>query len=167
MTLPPSPGRRKLRMVRDGSPPDDLVLLIRATPSTIAETVRDIAESALDSADTYVVDHSDVGRVVLYGVSVFARQPGTEPAELLGRFAASPRYLETSVGAVRSAGFGVLPTGPNPAHFDVLLIGDRTEPEGLLSLEEVELTARRLVAVCGHLRLNPSYAGRLEDEESP
>ena len=152
-------------MVRGAPPPDDLILLIRAAPSTVDEAVVDIAEAALDSADTYVVDRSDGRRVALYGISVFAREPGTGPRELLRRFAASPRYLEVSVGEVRSAGFDVLASGANAYHFDVLLVGDQTEEEPLLSFDEVEAPARRLVVAAGELRRNPSYAGGLEDQD--
>jgi len=147
-----------------GAPPDDLVLLIRAAPSTIEETVLDIAETALDSADTYAVNRPDGTRVALYGVSVLARRPETDPAELLRRLAASTHYLEASVGDIRSAGFDITATGSNPDHFEVLLVGNQPEGEPLLSFDEVEESARRLVAVARDLRSNPSYAG--EQKES-
>lgn len=159
MTQPPSPGRRKLRMLRVGDLAEDSMLLIRAAPATVDETVLDIAETALDSADTYVVERPDGQQVPLYGVSVFGRSQGVAPADLLRRFAGSPFYLEASVREIRASGFTVLATGANPDHFDVLLVSDRGPTEPLLSLAEIEVAARRLLGVCGEMRVNPSYAG--------
>jgi len=160
MTPPPSPRRRKLRMLRDGDLPEDDMLLIRAAPATVDETVLDIAETALDSADTYVVEGPDGQPVALYGVSVFIRPQGSAPAVLLRRFAGSPFYLEASVREIRASGFDLLATGAKPDHFDVLLVSDRIPTEPLLSLAEIEDAARRLVEACGELHPNPSYAGR-------
>ncbi len=139
------------------------MLLVRATPASVDEAVLDIAESALDSADTYEVVRPDGRRVALYGVSVFARSPGVQPGELLRRFAASPFYLEASAGDIRFSGFDILPTGTNPDHFDLLLIDDRTPGQPLLTVAEIELAARRLVEICGEMRPNPSYAGGPHD----
>lgn len=155
----PSPGRRKLRMLRPGKLLADTLLLIRAVPASQDEAVLDIAETALDSADTYEVERPDGRRVVLYGTSVFGRVPGVAPEDLLRRFAGSPSYLEATVREVRSSGFDVVPTGANPDHFDLLLIDGRSPDLPRLSLAEVELAARRLVEVCGELHPNPSYAG--------
>src|SRR5260221_12944182 len=105
-------------MTRAGAGSDEATLLIRATPASIDEAVTDIALSAADSAAVYEVERADGTRVVLYGVSVFARQPGEQPHDLLRRFAGSAFYLEASVGAARAAGFEVLTTWTYPAHFD-------------------------------------------------
>ncbi len=160
--MPPSPRRRKLRMLRDGEPPDDMTLLIRATPSSVDEAVLDISEDALDSADIYEVERPG-GRVALYGVSVFARPPGAGAGDLLRRFASSPFYLEATVSQLRTAGFEVLPTGTNPDHFDVLLVDGRSPTAPLIARVEVELAARRLVEACGEMHPNPSYARSVDD----
>ena len=159
MTPPPSPGRRKLRMLRPQGPPDDTALLIRATPASIDEATLDIAEDALESAAVYDVERPGEGRVALYGVSVFARPRGASPVEVLRRFASSPYYLEATARAVRVAGFEVLPTGANLDHFDVLLLDGRDPDDPLLPLTEVRVAAERLVAVCGDPRPNPAYPG--------
>lgn len=159
MTPPPSPRRRKVRMLRPEGPPDDMALLIRAMPASIDEAILDIAEDALESAAVYEVERLGGGRVALYGVSVFARSRGASPVEVLRRFASSPYYLEATAGTVRAAGFDLLPTGANPDHFDVLLVDDRSTDDPLLPLTEVRAAAERLVAVCGDPRSNPAYPG--------
>lgn len=150
-------------MLRPGEVADDTTLLIRAAPGSVDEAVVDMAEAALDSADTYEVERVDGLRVLLYGVSVFARNPAADEGELLRRFASSPYYLEAAVGQVRAAGFEVLPTGANRSHFDVLLIDGQPSSQPLLSLGEVQAAARRLVEVCGDIRPNRSYAGGSDD----
>lgn len=159
MTPPTSPRRRKVRMLRPGGVPDDTNLLIRATPASIDEAVVDIAEDALESAAVYEVERPGGERVALYGVSVFARPPGVFPVEVLRRFASSPYYLEATVGAVRAAGFDVLPTGASTDHFDVLLIDGCPPDDPLIPLAEVRAAAERLVAVCGEAQPNPAYPG--------
>lgn len=159
MTPPPSPRRRKVRMLRPEGPPDDVTLLIRATPASVDEAIVDMAEDALESAAVYEVDRPGGERVALYGVSVFARPPGVPPVDVLRRFASSPYYLEASAGAVRSVGFDVLPTGASAAHFDVLLVDGCRPDEPLLSLAEVQAAAQRLVALCGEAQPNPAYPG--------
>lgn len=163
MTAPPSPRRRKERMLRFDGQADAATLVVRAVPDSFDEAVLAIAESALDSADTYAVQRPGGRRVLLYGVSVFGRPPGEDPDELLRRFGASPHYVEATVGDVRAAGFDVLPTGANPGHFDVLLVDEQDEDRPLLSISEVKLAARRLVAVFGEMRPNPSYAGGVHE----
>lgn len=83
MTLPPSPRRRKLRMLRAAALPFERTVVIRATPASVDEAVLDIAETALDSAEIYEVERPDGRRVALYGVSVFARPAGGDTGELL------------------------------------------------------------------------------------
>lgn len=70
MTLPASPRRRKVRMLRPGGSADDMTLLIRATPASFDAAMLDMAEDALESAAVYEVDRPDGRRVALYGVSV-------------------------------------------------------------------------------------------------
>lgn len=159
MTPPPSPRRRKIRMLRTEGPPDDATLLIRAIPASIDEAVVDVAEDALESAAVYEVERPSGERVALYGVSVFARPHGMSSVEVLRRFASSAYYLEVTAGDVRAAGFDVLPTGANPDHFDVLLVGGRDPNDQLLPLAELRAAAERLVAVCGEAQPNPAYAG--------
>ncbi len=159
MTPPPSPRRRKVRMVRSVGPPDDATLVIRAVPGSIEDAVVDIAEDALESAAIYEVDGPGGARVALYGVSVFARPPGTSPVEVLRRFSSSAYYLEVSAGEVRAADLAMLATGVNPDHFDVLLVDGRRPDDPLLPLAELRAAAARLVAVCGDPRPNPAYAG--------
>lgn len=150
-------------MLRPGEAADATTLLIRATPGSLDETVVDMAEAAVNSADTYEVERPDGLRVLLYGVSVFGRTPGADAGELLRRFASSPYYLEASARQVRAAGFEVLPTGANRAHFDVLLIDGQSASQPLLSMGELHAAARRLVEACGDIRPNRSYAGGSHD----
>ncbi len=159
MTPPPSPKRRKLRLLRAGDLPSDATLLIRATPASVDAAVTDLAAGALDSAEIYEVELPDGRRVSLYAVSVFSRPGGADPNELLRRFPRAPCYLEASVAAVRSAGFAVLPTGATPEHYDILLVGSGAPVRVSPSMAELTSAARRLVEVCGEMRPNPSYAG--------
>lgn len=124
---PASRGRRKVRMLRDERPPDDLVVLVRAAPASVAETVADITEAALDSSARYVVG-DEGSREILFGVSVFAVRDADVSA-VLGRFRAAPTYLAVAVGVLRAAEFPVLSTGTNPAHFDVQLLTGRADPD--------------------------------------
>ena len=61
MTPPPSPRRRKLRMLRD-EPAGDTIVVIRATPLTVDATIEDIAEAATESAEAYEVTAESVLR---------------------------------------------------------------------------------------------------------
>jgi hypothetical protein len=157
-TAGPSPGRRKHRLVRSAAPPDDLLVVIRATPNDRSAAIDAIVATAAESAGTYVVTTPD-GRVeVLVGVSVFALRPGVDPLDVLGRFPHAPAYAASTVGALRGAGFPVIPTGANPDHFDVQLIPDR--PEGSEpGAPELRDAATRLLDVAGEFRPNPAYAG--------
>lgn len=144
-------------MVREGETPGDLVVVVRAAPATVGETVEDIVMAAELSAEAYVVARRGESRELLYGVSVYARRPEAE-VDVLIRFAASPSYLEVSVGLLTAAGFPVLPTGTDPDHFDVQLVPGHVEGD---PAEEalVVTAASRLVARAGDLRPNPFYAG--------
>ncbi|MGH7490532.1 MAG: hypothetical protein ACREMY_33715, partial [bacterium] len=64
---PPSPRRRKLRMLRAEGPPNDATLLIRATPASVDAAVVDLVDSAFDSGDVYEVELPGGARVALYG----------------------------------------------------------------------------------------------------
>lgn len=76
-------------MVRPGPPPDDLVLVLRATPGSVEAAVGDITAAALQSAAVYVVEDG-TDRHLLLGVSVFAVPAGGNPAEVLVRFDTAP-----------------------------------------------------------------------------
>jgi hypothetical protein len=154
-------------MVREGETPDDLVLVIRASPATRSECMADFVADAVRSGRLYVVADRSGRREVLFGVSVFARRPGVTPVEVLARFDAAPAYLETSVGNLREAGFEVLPTGVNPDHYVQLVAGQREED--LEPLAALRAAAERLVLAAGDLRPNPAYAGgsgQLSEEPS-
>ncbi len=152
-----SPRRRKARMVRPGPPPDDLVVVLRATPGSLEAALDDIADAALQSAAIYVVEDGPI-RCLLFGVSVFAVPAGGTPADVLDRFAAAPSYVEATVGALRVAGFPVIPTGANPDHYDVQLL-DRVAENENRAAAAVKMAAMRVLAVAGPLRPNPAYAG--------
>ena len=70
----------------------------------------------------------------------------------------APEYLEAAVGALRGAGLEVLPTGVNPDHYDVQLVGGQRE-EDLEPLAAIRAAAERLLAAAGDLRPNPAYSG--------
>lgn len=162
MALPPSPRRRKVRLLRDEAA-DDAVLVVRATPADLDEAVASIAEDARQSAEVYVVDVPG-GRELLYGVSVFAHPPGTDIAEVLDRFPGAPCYLETTAGRLRAAGFGVHPTGTNPDHYDVQLADGIRETDAQLGFEELLHAARRFAETAGSPLPSPSYAGQEHEE---
>ena len=63
-------------MVRGDETPDDLVLVIRASPATRPECVADLVADAVRSGRLYVVADRHGRREVLFGISVFARRPG-------------------------------------------------------------------------------------------
>jgi len=145
-------------MVRPGPPPDDLVIVLRATPGALDEALVNITAAALQSAAVYVVEEGGA-RHVLFGVSVFAVPTGATPVDVLIRFDAAPAYAQATVGALRTAGLGVIPTGGNLDHFDVQLL-DGVREDDMRGSAEVRMAAARLLAVAGQLRPNPAYAGR-------
>lgn len=156
-SLPPSRGR-KHRVLRPAETPDDLLVVIRATPASRDAALSSIAADARLSSKVYCVAVAD-HRVVLYGVSVFAHRRGTELAEVLARFPGAPAYVQARVGVLRAAGFEVLPTGTNPEHFDVQLISH--VEEGAREPDDIDLFAAavRLLDAAGETRPNPAYAG--------
>ena len=159
--------RRKSRLLRDERPAPDAVVVIRAAAADRDRTIRNAVEDAVDSGATYVVIQPDGSRVVLYGISVFAQREGVAAEEVLRLFPRSPSFLGLSVGAIRTAGFEVLPTGSNPNHYDVQLLPGRIEsvdPEG--GREELRGAVLRLLLAAGELHPNPTYAGEGHDPEN-
>jgi hypothetical protein len=86
-------------MVREGEVPDDLVLVIRASPARRQDCIADIVGDAVRSGRLYSVADRNGQREVLFGISVCARRPGVTPVEVLARFDLAPAYLEAPVGA--------------------------------------------------------------------
>ena len=150
-------------MLRAEDPPDDLLVVVRATPGDRQLAEIKIAEDAAASALVYVVTDG-AEQVILHGVSVFAWRDGVDAAEVLRRVPFAPSCGAVTVGALRVAGFPVLPTGANPDHFDVQLVARRSPADGPADAERLADAARRLLEVAGDLRPNPAYAG---DQEAP
>lgn len=159
MAIPPSARGRKNRLVREGESPHDLVLVVRATPADRDRALAAMIEDADLSARQYVVEAEPGSREVLYGVSVFARRPGVEVATIVDRFMGAAAYVEVPIGALRSAGFEVYPTGANPDHFDIQLIGGVSENDPAAPATELREAAARALAVAGPLKPKPAYAG--------
>ena len=157
MTIPPSPGRRKRRLVRPEGPPDDLLLVIRAMPVSRSAAVDQMVEDAEFSARLYVLEGEGGGRELLYGISVFAHGASQDPRGVLDRFRAAPMFVEAPVGAIRAAGFEVIPTGTGADHFDVQLIVGVTEADPPPSERDVRDAATRVLDVAGEMRPNPFY----------
>lgn len=158
--------RRKSRLLRDERPAPDALVVLRAAAADRERTIRNAVEDAVDSGATYVVIRPDGSREVLYGSSVFAQREGVAVKEVLRLFPRSPSFLGLSVGAIRTAGFEVLPSGSNPDHYDVQLLPGRIEgvdPEG--GREELRGAVLRLLLAAGELHPNPAYAGEGLDPE--
>ncbi len=83
MTISPSPGRRKRRLVRPEGPSDDLLLVIRAMPVSRSAAVDQMVEVAEFSARLYVLEGEGGSRELLYGISVFAHGAGLDRAASL------------------------------------------------------------------------------------
>jgi hypothetical protein len=158
VTVPPAPRGRKRRLVRPEDVPDDLLLVIRAMPADRSAAVEEMVDRAQLSASVYVFEQSGKWHL-LYGVSVFAHRPGRDATDVLRRFPRAPMFVEAPVGAVRAAGFEVVPTGTDGDHFDVQLIAGVAEPDAPPSEAEVRAAATRLLDAAGEWRPNPSYAG--------
>jgi hypothetical protein len=159
VNVPPSPRRRKVRLVRDERPPDDALVVLRAAAPDRSRTLRNAVLDATESGATYVVARGG-RREVLYGISVFACRADGEPAQVLSAFPLSPHHLELTVGLIREAGFDVIATGTNPDHYDVQLMSGRFEDEQPEATpEELRGAVARLLWAAGDLKPNPAYAG--------
>jgi hypothetical protein len=159
MTVPPATGRRKNRLVRHDPPPDDLVVLVRATGPDRDQTVADMVRDARYSGDTYAIERPDGDREVLFGVSVFAIPRGSTVADVLEQFATSSHYLAVTIGALRAAGFTAIPTGANPDHFDVQLVAGIAADGPAPAITDADLAAKAkaLVELAGPPQPNPTY----------
>lgn len=162
-----SEKRRKSRLLRDEPPAADALVVLRAAAADRERTIRNAVEDAIDSGATYVVARPGGSREVLYGISVFAKREGVEVGDVLRLFPRSRSFFRVSVGAIRTAGFEVLPTGSNPDHYDVQLLPGRIEgvdPDG--GREELRGAVLRLLLAAGELHPNPAYAGGGQDPEN-
>jgi hypothetical protein len=161
MSIPPSTGRRKTRLVREEAPPHDLVVLVRAAGFDLEGTLADLVRDARYSGDTYAIDRPGGRKEVLFGVSVFAVRPGGTVAGELEKFSASPHYLAMTVGRLQAAGFEVVATGTAGNHYDIQLVsgvpGD--EPPPGVDNDELASGASALLELAGPLRANPAYTG--------
>lgn len=159
VTRPPSARGRKSRLLRADDPPNDLLVVIRATPADRELAIDEMIEDAELSSCQYVVEAIPGARELLYGVSVFARRPGVDVAAVINRFSGAPAFIEVSIGAVRAAGFVVLPTGSNFDHFDIQLVGGIREQDPPAVSGILRHAAARVLAAGGPLRPNPAYSG--------
>lgn len=139
------------------------MLVLRATPSDRDGAVAEMVEDAELSARQYVVEAEPGSREVLYGVSAFAHPSAGGIRVVMDRFAGAPAYVEITIGVVRAAGFQVYPTGTNPDHFDIQLIGGAGEDDPPASTASIREAANRVLAVGSPLRPNPSYSGGTGD----
>lgn len=159
--IPASPRRRKVRLLRE-APAADTTVVLRATRSTVDETIDDLVDVAILSSETYVVAIG--GRQeLLYGISVFATDADSDTLAILERFDTAESYLTVSVGRLRANGFEVFATGARSDHFDVQLAGGCTTESEPLSRADLAAAARRLVEIAGPLRRNPLYHEPQED----
>lgn len=149
-------------MVRTEEPPDDLIVVVRATPADPEIALEEIVADAAGSADVYLLEINGRSEI-LHGVSVFAHRDGTDVVAVLERFPFAPTYAAVTVGTLRAAGFEVLPTGANPDHYDVQLVGGLTEESGAAERTELHRAAVVLLRVAGTRRPNPAYAGEKDD----
>ena len=63
---------------------------------------------------------------------------------MVERFITSPNYLAVTSGSLRSGGFAVIPTGTNPAHFDVQLVDGVADGQESPVAPDPELREREL-----------------------
>lgn len=165
MAMPPKARGRRSRLLRPGQTADDRLLVIRATPADVDGAVDEMVEDAALSARQYVIEATPGTREVLYGVSVFARRPGVDIGVVVERFTGAAAYLEVAVGALRAVGFEIHPTGTNPDHFDIQLIGGHHDSDPEVPAVDVRRAATRVLATGDPLHPNPAYIG--ETGESP
>lgn len=157
--MPPSARGRKSRLVRAGEVPNDLLVVIRATPADREAAIDDMVEDADLSSRQYIVEVTPEDRELLYGVSVFARRPGVEVGTVIDRFTGAPAYMEVPVGMLRAAGFAVLPTGANVDHYDIQLVAGVHEDDPTPATGDLREAAARVLAAGSPLLPNPAYAG--------
>lgn len=157
--MPPSARGRKSRLLRADEPPNDLLVVIRATPADRELAIDEMVEDAELSSYQFVVEAVPGARELLYGVSVLARPPGVDVSAVIDRFSGAPAYIEATVGALRAAGFAVLPTGANLDHFDIQLVDGIREQDAPSGTEILRHAAARVLAAGGPLRPNPAYSG--------
>ena len=103
--LPPS------RIVREGPPPDDLLLVVRGGRESLSDAI--LERATTDSWETYR----------FFGVSVFG-VADDDLSRLSAREPAIRRRAEVRVarvGALRGGGFEVVATFGNPAHYSVVM----------------------------------------------
>lgn len=112
--------------LRDEVPPDDAVVVVRGGPIAAAK----LSEHARRQARAYTFRGEP-----MFSISVSLTVTGWDLASLLGGpLASRSTFAVSTVGAVRAAGFDLLPTYEAP-HYDLLLeTGEYSEAERLLSL---------------------------------
>jgi hypothetical protein len=112
--------------LRAEEPPDDAVVVVRGGPVA--------AEKIVEHAKRQARDYTFRGEP-MHSVSVSLTVAGWDLQALLaGPLSSRSTYAVSTAGAVRSAGFTLLPTYEAP-HYDLLLVsGQYPEAERLLSL---------------------------------
>lgn len=98
-------------LLRTEPPPDDLLLVVRGGTTTLSDA--HLANQVGDCWERYL----------FFGVSVFGA-PGDDLVALSHAVRAiriRPVVRMARCGVLRSAGFEVMPTFPNPYHFSVIL----------------------------------------------
>ena len=112
--------------LRAEEPPDDAVVVVRGGPIAADK----IVEHASRQAREFTFRGSP-----MYSISVSLTVDGWDlPALLAGPLSSRSTYAVSTAGAVREAGFTLLPTYDAP-HYDLLLAtGEYPEAERLLSL---------------------------------
>lgn len=164
-TPPPSPHRRRLRLQRDESPPEDLIFVLRAVGSDLQGVVDDIVRDARDSASIYDIEIEAGNREALFGVSVFALRTGRSVGQVLERFTASPSYLAVNLGSLRRIGLDVIATGTNVDHYDIQLIrGLPADRANSVTTDELRGIATRVLALAEPPRPNPAYDENIRNE---
>ncbi|MDQ6927676.1 MAG: hypothetical protein M3159_03315 [Actinomycetota bacterium] len=129
MRIPPA------ELLRDEPPPDDLLLVVRGGTTTLSD-----AHLANQVGDCWE-------RHQFFGVSVFGA-PDDDLVALSGAVRAiriRPVIRLARCVELRSAGFEVMPTFPNPRHFSVVL------PDG------TPATFESLRTCFGDVLTNPGY----------
>jgi hypothetical protein len=112
--------------LRSEEPPDDAVVVVRGGPVASEK----IVEHAQRQAREYSFRNAP-----MYSISVSLTVPGWDLSALLaGPLSSRSMFAVSTAGAVRAAGFALLPTYDAP-HYDLLLAtGEYREAEALLSL---------------------------------